>query len=175
LSQHSLDSDIQNTRSQILISEQALDLAYWTQQAHLNQGESGAIVTFTGAVRNSDGEQGLTGMTLEHYPGMTESQLSDILTQANQHWSLNKSILVHRVGYLTPGEPIVFVATCSQHRKAAFAAGQFIMDYLKKKATFWKKEHYSNRVIWVEAKQSDHQAADAWQLEQNAHKSFDKS
>jgi len=138
-------------KSQVVIAKEPLDLAYWTTQAHHNQGESGATVTFTGAVRNSDGEQGLAGMTLEHYPGMTESQLEKILTQANQHWLLNKSILVHRVGYLTPGEPIVFVATCSQHRKAAFEAGQFIMDYLKKDATFWKKEHYPDKTTKVYA------------------------
>jgi molybdopterin synthase catalytic subunit len=151
----------------IIISSEPLDLAAINARIHLNQGESGAVVTFTGAVRVSQEESGLTGMTLEHYPGMTESQLADILEQANKRWHLNKVLVIHRVGYLTPGEPIVFVGTCSLHRKEAFEAAEFIMDYLKQNATFWKKEHYFDDkngevVNWVEAKQSDVTAAERW-------------
>ena len=156
-------SQLQN----IIISAESLDLAALNARIHLNQGESGAVVTFTGAVRVSHEESGLTGMTLEHYPGMTESQLADILEQANRRWHLNKMLVVHRVGYLTPGEPIVFVGTCGLHRKEAFEAAEFIMDYLKQNATFWKKEHYFDEqngevVNWVEAKQSDATAVERW-------------
>ncbi len=149
-------------KSEILICDADLPLNDLLIKAHQNQGESGAVVTFTGAVRVSDNEQGLTGMTLEHYPGMTESQLQSILDEAGQRWTLNSASVAHRVGYLTPGQPIVFIATTSLHRKEAFEAAQFIMDFLKQKATFWKKEHYGEKSFWVEAKCSDEQAASRW-------------
>ncbi|WP_246722602.1 molybdenum cofactor biosynthesis protein MoaE [Aliikangiella sp. G2MR2-5] len=147
----------------ISISDVALDMDELIKEAHANNGESGAVVTFTGAVRVSDEEQGLTGMTLEHYPGMTESQLASILEEAEERWRLTRMLVSHRVGYLAPGDPIVFVATAGLHRKEAFEAAEFIMDYLKKKATFWKKEHYGDRTQWVEAKESDEQAAARWE------------
>lgn len=146
----------------ITISAQALELDALNGLAHANQGETGAVVTFTGAVRATEEDNGLTGMTLEHYPGMTETQLAQILDDAARRWRLNRMIVVHRVGFLQPGEPIVFVATCSLHRKEAFAAAEFIMDYLKQKATFWKKEHFGSRAHWVEAKASDAEAAERW-------------
>ena len=146
----------------IRISEQPLDIPALTREAHINQGESGAVVTFTGAVRVSAEETGLTAMSLEHYPGMTEAQLGEILDEANQRWHLNKTMVAHRVGYLKPGDPIVFVATSGLHRKEAFEAAEFIMDYLKQRATFWKKEFYGDEGIWVEAKQSDCEAAERW-------------
>ena len=146
----------------IIISETPLDISAFCHQMHLNNGESGAVVTFTGAVRVSREELGLTAMTLEHYPGMTESQLADILDEANKRWHLNNTLVVHRVGHLLPGEPIVFIGTSALHRKDAFEATEFIMDYLKQKATFWKKEHYGEQEIWVEAKQSDDKAAKRW-------------
>jgi molybdopterin synthase catalytic subunit len=151
---------------QIIITDQPLDISALNQTIQSNQGESGASVIFTGNVRVSDEEKGLTGMTLEHYPGMTESLLDEILVQAIERWQLNRVLVAHRVGHLSPGEPIVFVGTCGLHRKEAFESAQFIMDYLKNKATFWKKEHYScngaNQDIWVESKQSDLDALDRW-------------
>ncbi|MGX5174180.1 molybdenum cofactor biosynthesis protein MoaE [Aliikangiella sp. IMCC44653] len=148
--------------SNILISEAPLDLAELNQSVQQQNGQSGASVIFTGAVRSSQQEQGLTGMTLEHYPGMTESQLERILSDAKQRWHINDCIVAHRVGYLTPGEVIVFVGVAGLHRKECFAAAQFIMDYLKQKATFWKKEHYPSGSVWVEAKQSDAAAFNQW-------------
>lgn len=145
------------------ISGQPLDLLALNTEAHTNQGEVGAIVTFTGVVRVSNEESGLTGMTLEHYQGMTEKQLANILEEAESRWQLSKTFVVHRVGYMEPGEPIVFVATCGSHRKAAFEAAEFIMDYLKNRATFWKKEHYGDKHQWVDAKQSDLEAIKRWQ------------
>ena len=149
--------------NQIRIESSSLDLTQLLMEAHKNEGESGAVVTFTGAVRVSDEESGLTGMTLEHYPGMTESQLAKILEEAEKRWRLNGTKVVHRVGFLQAGDPIVFVAVSSLHRKEAFEAAQFIMDYLKQKATFWKKEHYGVKTVWVEAKQSDVEAASRWE------------
>ena len=125
------------------------------------RGENGAVVTFTGLVREL-AEGGLVGMNLEHYPGMTEGALTDIVQQAQQRWPLGKVAVIHRVGFLTLNEQIVFVGVASAHRKAAFAAAEFIMDYLKTRAPFWKKEHRKNGAEWVEAKGSDAQAAAQW-------------
>jgi len=149
-------------KSSINISSASLDMGQLFAKAHENKGESGAVVTFTGAVRVSKEEAGLTGMSLEHYPEMTEKQLQKILDEAEKRWQLNSAMVVHRVGYLGPGEPIVFVSTTGLHRKEAFEAAEFIMDYLKQKATFWKKEHYGDKTVWVEAKESDSAAADRW-------------
>lgn len=151
---------------EIIISEKPLDLNYLNELVQSNQGESGASVIFTGCVRVSEQELGLTGMTLEHYPGMTESLLDAILVDAIDRWSLNRVIVAHRVGHLGPGEPIVFVGTCALHRKESFESAEFIMDYLKNRATFWKKEHYSTaspkQTRWVDAKQSDRDSLDKW-------------
>lgn len=152
---------------QIIITEDGLDLAMLNQMIQSNQGESGASVIFTGCVRVSEQEKGLKGMTLEHYPGMTESLLDTILDKAITRWQLNRVLVAHRVGHLLPGEPIVFVGTCSLHRKQAFEAAEFIMDYLKNEATFWKKEHYlqdgNRRDIWVKSKQTDLDSLKRWQ------------
>ncbi len=151
---------------QIIITDEPLDISGLNRNIQSNQGESGASVIFTGNVRVSDEEQDLTGMTLEHYPGMTESLLDEILVQAIDRWELTRVLVAHRVGHLSPGEPIVFVGTCGLHRKEAFESAEFIMDYLKNKATFWKKEHYSSnglkRDVWVESKQSDLDAIERW-------------
>ncbi len=151
---------------QIIISDRSLDIFGLNQIVQSNQGESGASVIFTGNVRVSQEEQGLTGLTLEHYPGMTESLLSKIVDQAIKRWQLNRVLVAHRIGYLSLGEPIVFVGTCGLHRKEAFESAEYIMDYLKHKATFWKKEHFANngqmKDAWVESKKSDLAAIDRW-------------
>lgn len=147
---------------EILISSVSLNLSELNASIQNSEGENGASVIFTGSVRVSEKEKGLTGMMLEHYPGMTEKQLQLIVDEAKQRWQLTKVKVVHRIGFLTAGEPIVFVGVCSLHRKASFEAAQFIMDYLKQKATFWKKEHYGDKTIWVESKASDKVAAQRW-------------
>ncbi len=163
LSSHLLPgASILSIIKKILISDTALDLDDLNGLIQNNAGESGAAVIFTGAVRVSAEEQGLTGMTLEHYPGMTESQLEIIIKKAQAKWHLTRVMVAHRVGYLTPGEPIVFVGVASLHRKEAFLAAEFIMDYLKQDATFWKKEHYADQSHWVEAKESDREAVSQW-------------
>jgi len=122
-------------------------------------GATGAVATFTGTVR---GDDGLVAMTLEHYPGMTEKQRAAIEAEARRRWPLLDVLVVHRFGRMTPGEPIVFVATASAHRAAAFAACEFLMDWLKTKAPFWKLEERADDRRWVEAKASDDAAADRW-------------
>ena len=123
----------------------------------------GAVVGFVGYVRDFNAGQDVAGMFLEHYPGMTEKALAKIAVEAEQRWPLLRVEVLHRVGRLQPGEPIVFVGIASAHRQAAFDACNFIMDYLKTRAPFWKKEHGSTGASWVEGRASDQQAAQRWQ------------
>ena len=122
----------------------------------------GAVVSFVGYVRDFNDGRDVAGMFLEHYPGMTEKALFKIVDEAQQRWPLLKLEVIHRVGELAPGEPIVFVAAASAHRQAAFEACDFVMDYLKTRAPFWKKENTSEGPRWVEGRDSDHKAADRW-------------
>ncbi|MDX1341503.1 MAG: molybdopterin synthase catalytic subunit MoaE [Reinekea sp.] len=124
--------------------------------------DDGAVVFFVGRVRDLNQGDAVFSMTLEHYPGMTESALADIISEAQQRWPLNRVRVVHRVGPLQPSDQIVFVATSSPHREAAFAGAEFIMDYLKTRAPFWKKESTDKGERWVDAKDSDAEKADTW-------------
>ncbi|WP_196157448.1 molybdopterin synthase catalytic subunit MoaE [Reinekea sp. G2M2-21] len=124
--------------------------------------DDGAVVFFVGRVRDLNQGDAVFSMTLEHYPGMTESALADIISEAQQRWPLNRVRVVHRVGPLQPSDQIVFVATSSPHREAAFAGAEFIMDYLKTRAPFWKKESTDKGERWVDAKDSDAKKADTW-------------
>lgn len=123
----------------------------------------GAVVGFVGYVRDFNEGKEVTGMLLEHYPGMTEKALAKIEGEARQRWPLLGVEILHRVGPLQPGEPIVFVGTTSAHRQAAFEACDFIMDYLKTRAPFWKKEGSAEGARWVEGRDSDQQAAQRWE------------
>lgn len=125
---------------------------------------SGAVVTFTGHVRGSTGEDAVTCLELEHYPGMTERSLLSILEEAALRWPLIAAGIVHRVGRLGPTEPIVWVGVSAAHRGEAFMACDFIMDFLKTRAPFWKKEHGPGGAAWVESRGSDHERAARWQL-----------
>jgi molybdopterin synthase catalytic subunit len=120
---------------------------------------AGAVVSFTGIVR-PDG--GLSGMEIEHYPGMTEKAISGIVEEAVSRWSLADALVIHRFGRLAPGEPIMMVATASLHRGDAFAAAEFLMDYLKSRAPFWKKESRDGGETWVAAKEADEDALKRW-------------
>jgi molybdopterin synthase catalytic subunit len=123
----------------------------------------GAVVTFTGTVRREAKGVPIRALTLEHYPGMTEKELERIEAEANARWPLAASLIVHRHGRLEPGENIVLVITASSHRQAAFEAAQFLMDWLKTSAPFWKKEEPAEGgERWVEAKASDDAAAERW-------------
>ena len=120
----------------------------------------GAVVSFTGLVRDRDG--GLTGMQIEHYPGMTERAIGVIVDQAMGRWALADVLVIHRYGLLTVCEPIMMVATASAHRADAFAAADFLMDYLKSRAPFWKKELTGDRADWVAAMDADQVALKRW-------------
>lgn len=122
----------------------------------------GGIVTFVGTVRDAGGADAIKSMTLEHYPGMTEDELAAIETEANERWKLEASLIVHRYGKLLPGERIVLVVTAAAHRAAAFAANEFLVDWLKTRAPFWKQEETPQGTRWVEAYDSDDQAAKRW-------------
>jgi len=123
----------------------------------------GAVVSFTGLVRGTGGTR---EMTLEHYPGMTEKALEAIEAEARGRWPLQAALIVHRIGPLPPGARIVLVATASRHRGAAFEAAEFLMDYLKTRAPFWKKEVAADGTAhWVDARESDGAAAARWQQE----------
>lgn len=121
---------------------------------------SGAIVTFSGVVRDVDG--GLIEMQIEHYPGMTEKALAAIRDEAMSRWSLEDALVIHRFGTLRPGDVIMMVATASRHRVAAFEAAEFLMDYLKSRAPFWKKEVTAQSRDWVEARAVDEEALNRW-------------
>lgn len=120
----------------------------------------GAIVTFSGLVRDVPG--GLQGMEIEHYPGMTAKAIKAIATEAQERWSLADVLVIHRYGTLRPADPIMMVATASKHRADAFAAADFLMDYLKSRAPFWKKETTGAGAAWVDAKDEDEAALDRW-------------
>ena len=145
-----------------MIRVQREDFDIGVEIARLKAGRTdiGAIVTFTGTVRDQDGA--VAAMTLEHYPGMTETELSSVETEACARFALQASLIVHRYGTLKPGDNIVLVATASEHREAAFEAARFLMDYLKTRAPFWKREDGPSGPRWVEAEARDETATTRW-------------
>lgn len=145
---------------------QEADFDIGAEVAELTAGRTdiGAVVTFTGTVRGAANGAPISTMHLEHYPGMTESELQRVEAEALERWPLTGSLIVHRYGALQPGDNIVLVVTTSAHRQAAFDAAQFLMDYLKTSAPFWKKEAGANGDgEWVDARESDTDALDRWQ------------
>ena len=124
--------------------------------------EIGGLVSFTGLVRAANEGAPVAAMTLEHYPGMTERMLGEIEAEACRRWPLAACLVIHRYGRLEPGERIVFVATASAHRQAAFEAAEFLVDWLKTKAPFWKREETPAGARWVEARTTDDAAAARW-------------
>jgi len=122
----------------------------------------GAVACFLGVTRDVNAGRGVHTMTLEHYPGMTERALEEIVAEAGRRWSLLGATVIHRVGPLAPTDPIVLVAVAAAHRQEAFQACEFIMDYLKTRAPFWKKEVTPEGERWVDARDSDDQAAARW-------------
>ena len=148
--------------SSIRIQENDFDIN--AELAALRKGDPrvGAVVSFLGTVRDmNDGSQ-VKGMTLEHYPGMTEKALQEILDQAKSRWDVYQTLVIHRVGPLLPEDQIVLVAVTSAHRGEAFAACEFIMDYLKTAAPFWKKEDTPEGSRWVDARTTDDVAMARW-------------
>ncbi|MGF1686211.1 molybdopterin synthase catalytic subunit MoaE [Photobacterium japonica] len=146
-----------------MISVQFDDFSVADEYAALSQGtEAGAVVTFIGKVRDFNQGDSVTGLSLEHYPGMTEKSLEAIVEESKTRWPLLQVRVIHRVGDLALGDQIVFVGVTSAHRGAAFQACEFIMDYLKTRAPFWKKEQTPDESRWVDARETDTSAADRW-------------
>jgi len=127
-----------------------------------NSPATGAVVCFSGLVREFSEREGVTGLELEHYPGMTEASLQNIIQQARGRWPLQRVTVIHRIGRLETESQIVFVGVSSAHRDAAFDACRFIMDYLKTEAPFWKKELTESGEFWVEAQEKDQRARQRW-------------
>ena len=143
------------------VQEADFDIAAEIDALTAGRTDVGAVVTFTGLVREVAGG-GDQSLTLEHYPGMTEKALAEIEAQAKARWPLSGSAIVHRVGPLAPGDRIVLVVTASAHRQAAFEAAEFLMDWLKTKAPFWKRQESAAGATWVEAREADDAAAARW-------------
>ncbi len=146
------------------VSVQQADFDVGAEIAALSRGypEIGAVASFVGLVRNANDGAGISAMSLEHYPGMTEKALEEIVEEARSRWSLNTVRVIHRFGRLEPGDNIVFVGVGSAHRGEAFAACEFIMDYLKTRAPFWKREETPDGARWVDARECDDGAAARW-------------
>ena len=141
----------------VSVQREAFDIA--TETLALEASGVGAVATFTGIVR---GDDGVTAIELEHYPGMTEASLRDICEAAQERWQLAGCTIIHRVGRMEVGEPIVLVATASPHRAASLESCAFLIDRLKTDAPFWKKEHRGDAENWVEQKSGDVARADIW-------------
>lgn len=146
----------------IRVQAEQFDPGFEVNALHAANVGIGAVVSFVGYVRDFNEGREVSGMFLEHYPGMTEKALGKIVLEAEQRWPLLRLEVLHRVGALEPGEPIVFVGVASAHRQAAFEACDFVMDYLKTRAPFWKKENTSEGPKWVEGRASDKAAAGRW-------------
>ena len=146
----------------ITVQEAPFDPGEETRSFAAGRSDVGAVVTFTGVVRDS-GEERLEAMEIEHYPGMTERAIEAIAEEARTRWSLGDLLVIHRYGRLVPGDLIMMVATAARHRKDAFEAADFLMDYLKSRAPFWKREVTTGGAAWVAARDEDEAALSRWQ------------
>jgi molybdopterin synthase catalytic subunit len=147
----------------IRVQAEDFDVGVETRRLIAGRTDIGAIVTFTGTVRDSAAGRPLVSMTLEHYPGMTEAELARVEAEACARWPLQASLVIHRFGTLKPGDNIVLVIAASPHRQAAFEAAAFLMDYLKTRAPFWKKETAPDGSgSWVDARETDDAALRRW-------------
>ena len=154
----------ENIAMTIRISEEDFDLGIEVATLRAGQPQVGAVVAFVGTVRDMNDGARVAAMTLEHYPGMTERSIQAIVDQASQRWQLFGTRVIHRVGPLLPQDQIVLVAVSAAHRGEAFAACEFIMDYLKTEAPFWKKEDTPAGARWVDARTTDDAALAKWQI-----------
>ena len=146
----------------VSVQREDFDIAAEMEALTARSRKIGAVVSFTGLVREMAEGGALSAMELEHYPGMTERALEEIVAKAQARWPLDGVRVIHRVGPLDPGARIVLVLTASRHRQAAFEAAEFLMDYLKTRAPFWKKEESPEGGAWVDARESDDAAAARW-------------
>ncbi|MGE5651220.1 molybdopterin synthase catalytic subunit MoaE [Noviherbaspirillum sp. UKPF54] len=146
----------------IRVQTQDFDLGAEVERLRAGDARVGAVVSFVGTVRDMNEGAGVSEMELEHYPGMTEKALEEIVAQAKARWNIYDALVIHRVGPLRPMDQIVLVAVTSAHRGEAFAACEFIMDYLKTQAPFWKKEQTAQGARWVDARVADDRAMAKW-------------
>jgi len=146
----------------IRLQTEDFDAAAEARLLTAGRSDIGAVVTFAGICRGSEAGQPVTALTLEHYPGMAEAEIAGHVEEAQRRWRLLGVTVIHRYGRLTPGDNIVLVVTAASHRGEAFAAAEFLMDYLKTRAPFWKREERPEGAAWVEAKASDDAAAQRW-------------
>jgi molybdopterin synthase catalytic subunit len=135
--------------------------------------EIGAVVTFAGICRGSEDGEPIAALNLEHYPGMAEAEIARHVAEAERRWRLSGVTVIHRYGRLTPGDNIVLVVTAASHRQDAFAAAEFLMDYLKTRAPFWKQVERTDARMWVEAKEADDAAAERWSTVRPSHQAAD--
>jgi len=146
----------------IRLQREAIDIAAEVQQLTRGRTDVGAVVTFTGVCRADENGEAIAVLTLEHYPGMAEAEIARHVEEARGRWPLLGVTVVHRYGRFVPGDVIVLVATASSHRQAAFVSAEFLMDYLKTRAPFWKRVESVSGSAWVEARSADDAAAERW-------------
>ena len=146
----------------VRLQREPFDVAAEAAALTRGRGDVGAVVTFTGICRRSEAEGPIAALTLEHYPGMAEEEIARHVEEARARWPLLGVTVIHRYGRIVPGEDIVLVVTASAHRHAAFAAAEFLMDYLKTRAPFWKEVEAAGKSRWVEAATADDAAAARW-------------
>lgn len=150
-------------KTTIRVSHDDFDAGAEIRAAAARSPASGAVASFVGIVRNHNDGESILGMSLEHYPGMTEKALEGIFAKARERWSLDDVTVIHRVGDLKLGDQIVLCLVCAAHRREAFEACEYIMDWLKTEAPFWKKEQTAAGSRWVDARESDEAAKARWQ------------
>ena len=148
--------------SEVSVQEADFDVGAEIGALSAGRPDVGAVASFVGVVRDVNDGSGVHAMTLEHYPGMTEKSLAEIVVEARGRWDVMDATVIHRVGELAPGDNIVLVVVASAHRGDAFAACEFVLDYLKTRAPFWKKEETPEGGRWVDARESDDVAAEKW-------------
>jgi molybdopterin synthase catalytic subunit len=146
----------------IRVQEHAFDVGHEVNAIKRRKTQIGGTAVFVGTVRDMNEGAGVAALTLEHYPGMTEKALADIEAEARARWALDDVLIIHRFGRMEPGDDIVLVICCSEHRDNAFDACRFLMDFLKTRAPFWKLEEGAGDKKWVEARESDDVAAKRW-------------
>lgn len=146
----------------VRIQREPFDAAAEASKLTRGRNDVGALVTFSGICRGEEAGEPIAALTLEHYPGMAEAEIERHVEEAKARWPLTGATVIHRHGRIAPGEDIVLVATASSHREAAFAAAEFLMDFLKTRAPFWKLVEKSGEKTWIDAQQSDDAAAGRW-------------
>jgi molybdopterin synthase catalytic subunit len=151
----------------VRLQREPFDAAAEVKALVAGRTDAGAIVTFTGVCRGSENGKPIAALTLEHYPEMAEAEIARHVEEAERRWALLGVTVVHRYGRITPGEDIVLVVTTSSHRQDAFSAAEFLMDYLKTRAPFWKQVEQPGHASWVEAKSADDRAASRWTAPRN--------